>query len=254
MSRMSAWCVRAWDAVAAHIARHPRKYATLGFLIFFLPGWIPVARDAARGLWSLVSPPNSLSSILTLISWPEWSFSWWSLITTPIGALLMLLVWWETRRPPAKFPSGFRPSVLLSFDSPNLRFFKREDVAPNHLIVHNEGNPSALRVRFEPVVFHDTLRMEIDEIPMIGPYAKTEAIVRLVDDDGPRKRDVTSLGGALCAANLRMHFTGSVPRELRTVSWPLKMAYLDADGNEYQREFILELDRNEMRARVVFEK
>jgi hypothetical protein len=77
---------RLWDFVADHFRSHPRKYGALGFIIVFLPQWVPAAKDAAQWLAS-IAPAG----------WGQRMNLSWNWITTPVGFLLMFMVWWETR-------------------------------------------------------------------------------------------------------------------------------------------------------------
>jgi hypothetical protein len=81
-----------WDACARHVRRHPRKYATIGFVVIFLPQWIPAAVNSAVWVSSTIVRPIWTQAVGLS---PTFSLNW---ITAPIGIALLLLVWRQTRR------------------------------------------------------------------------------------------------------------------------------------------------------------
>lgn len=90
---LSRWIENKWDAIELFVRRHRRKTVTAGFFLFFLPQWLPTARDAV--VW-IVSFTPTISAIRPM-SAPDFSFSIWNWLTAPAGVLLMLFVLWETR-------------------------------------------------------------------------------------------------------------------------------------------------------------
>jgi hypothetical protein len=101
---------RAWDAVAAHLARHPRKYAALGFFVIFLPRTVPNTWRAAEWLWD--RKPAWVASL----AMPGFSWDW---VSVPVGTLFMALVWLETRKHRAGQQRSKQLAVLQAYPDRN---------------------------------------------------------------------------------------------------------------------------------------
>lgn len=116
-----------WDSVEAHVLRHRRKYTALGFVLFFLPQWIPSAAAAIEWILELLPTGPPIADFPGSISFPAIELSRWNLITTPIGAALLLLVWWETRKFNTRSASANRQELPPSSEMPQQSAVNSDD-------------------------------------------------------------------------------------------------------------------------------
>ena len=125
---------RRWDAVERHVRHHRRKYAVVGFFVFFLPQWGPPAWEMSFWLASFLS----VSEIHVRAPHVDLSFSWWNWVTAPLGVLLFLFVWWEVRKSPQRPVAVTPPASLHLEQMVEVARFVRETGAPFEMRVMTE--------------------------------------------------------------------------------------------------------------------
>lgn len=160
-AEMGAWFERTWDFVEARIKEHRRKTLTFGFFVFFLPQWGPPARDMATWLWRLANASGTAVPYPLMAALMDVGFTWWNAITAPLGAAIMLLVWFEIRKSERK--AGNAPQKALEGDGqPSSR---GTDVPPS---------PPASRVERNAARTLDELRASLSGLPVGDGHAEAE--------------------------------------------------------------------------------
>jgi hypothetical protein len=88
---MRPWIQSKFDAATAFFSRHPRKTIALGLA----GAWYQAVIDLGKWLLGLLPARETVVQAWSVLRWPDWSVSW---ITGPIGTLLLLLIWRQTRQ------------------------------------------------------------------------------------------------------------------------------------------------------------